>query len=114
MSFATSRWLMPALGKPRAIDVQAQFGRGDILVQMHVHGAGNLGHAVANGARDFEIRGLVVAGDADVDRRLEAEVQDLADDVGGLKVEGEIGKFLPSGACADRRRKRARFSSARA
>ena len=78
------------LGEARAIDIQPQLGRGDVLVQMHVDGAGNLRDALAQLAGDLQICRLVVAGDAHVDRRLQAEVQDLADDVGRLKIEGEM------------------------
>ena len=33
---ATSRWVRPNLAGPRAVDVEAQLGRVDDLVDMHV------------------------------------------------------------------------------
>ena len=37
---------------------------------------------------------LVVADDLHVDRRRQAEIEDLRDDVGGQEREGRAGKFL--------------------
>src|SRR4030095_3490835 len=77
-----------------AVQIQTQFRRCYVLMNVHVRRTWNFRGAVANGTGNLEVRGFIVAGNADVDRRLEAEIQDLADDVGWLEVKGEIRKLL--------------------
>jgi hypothetical protein len=77
----------------RAIDVDADVRFARDLREVHVHRAGDLLDASGELLRELVGR-LVVAGRADdlhVDRRGEAEVEDLRRDVGRQEEEGRVG-----------------------
>ena len=76
-----------------AIDFDVQLRHVRHLVQINVDRTGNLLHARFDLARDFVVLRRV-ASDLDVDRRRHTEIQDLADDVGRLKIEPQIRKTL--------------------
>src|SRR5215471_3564949 len=72
--------------RTRAIDFQLQFGRIRDLVQTNVDGAGNLSQAALDFACDpVVLRGI--SGDLDINRRRQTKIQNLADDVSGLKIK---------------------------
>src|SRR5262249_38881464 len=77
------------LGGPRAIDVDLQRGSVDHLMQVHVDGAWDARHPGGDIQRDLVDLRLIEAGDLDVDRRREAEVENLAHHVRGLEEEGD-------------------------
>ena len=84
---ATSCWLRPTDLGLRAVDIQKQRGRGEQLLHVHVHRAGNLLDAAGDLLRDQVIGALVRADELDVDRGRRAEIQNLADHVGRLEKE---------------------------
>ena len=54
-------------------------------------------HPLLQARRDLVVGLQIVAGDLRVDRRRQAEVQHLADDIGGLEVDcGHCGNFAAS------------------
>ena len=61
---------------------------------MHVHRAGNRRHLLFQLPGDLVIAFEVAPDHLDVDRRRQAEVQDLVGDIGGLEVEAAIREFL--------------------
>ena len=79
------------LGGAGAIDGGEEFRRIDFLLNMSVGDPRNGGDLLAQRAGNREIVGAVVADGADVDLCRDAEVQDLGDHVGGLKVEDRLG-----------------------
>ncbi len=68
-----------------AIDIHVQRGPVECLLHVDVDGTGNVAHLVCQLLCEREIGLLIVAGDGHVDGRGRAEIQDLGDDVRGLK-----------------------------
>ena len=64
------------------------------LLDPHVSDAGNLPHASGELGRVGEVALQVASADLDVDRRGQAEVQDLGGDVAGQEAEFRAGKSL--------------------
>jgi hypothetical protein len=76
----------------RLIDLHMQLGHIDHLMQMHVLHAAYLTHPLRDLARNV-IRDLTVhARNLNIDRRRQAKVQNLADNVGGLEEKREMRK----------------------
>src|ERR1700722_5208802 len=69
-----------------------QCGFVERLLYVHIDGAGNVTQASSDALCDCEVGVGIEAGDRDVDRGRRAEVQDLRDDVGGLKEKLDAGK----------------------
>ncbi len=77
-----------------AIDIYVEAG---IIEGLLNAGVGNAGHAaklVENLISHATVGLDIGAFDLHIDRRREAEVEDLGDDVGGQEIEGHAGKFL--------------------
>ncbi len=77
-----------------AIDVDAE---GRIVLRLgdsQIADAGNLPHAILQAQRDVVVGLQVVAVDLRVDRGGQAEIQHLADDVGGLEICGHVWKLV--------------------
>src|SRR6266481_4943147 len=73
------------------IDFQLQLRRARHLVHANIDRAGNLFQAPLDLTRDPVVLWRV-SGNLNIDRRGESEIQDLADDVGRLKIETQIWK----------------------
>src|SRR5438270_13560694 len=69
-----------------------QGGSVESLLHVYVYCAGNMTNFVGQFFRNQGIALLIVAGDGHVDRGRSAEVQNLRDDVGGLKKELHAGE----------------------
>ena len=76
-----------------AVDVEAQGGGVGDLLDVNVDGAGDAGDAGGKLEGEGVVGFDVAAGDLDIDGRGEAEVEDLADDVGRLGEEDTVGEF---------------------
>ncbi len=82
------------LGGSRAIDTDQQRGRVDDLVHVDVDHTGHLAHPRRDLAGQRIVRRPILPHDLDVDRRRQAEIEDLADNVPGLKEEGRVRELL--------------------
>ncbi len=91
---ATSRAREPALGRLGAVDRDVELRVVEVLLDAQVDQAGHLAELVQHLVGDPAIALDVGALDLHVDRRGQAEVEDLRDDVGGQEVEGHAGKLL--------------------
>ena len=80
----------------RAVRLHLQARQIEHLLDMHVHRAGNVAKLIGDFVGDVVIRLLVPADDLDVNGRGQPEVQDLADDVGRLKKEGDAREMPDS------------------
>src|SRR5207253_9161670 len=80
----------------RAIDIHANVGGVDDLLQAEVRGAGDGANISENLSRDLRILIGVGdgAGDLDVDGSVEAEVENLRGDVGRGEVANELREFF--------------------
>ena len=74
-----------------AIDIHEERRRVKGLLDVYIHGAGNVAHLRREFLRDDIVARLVGSGDGDVDGRGSTEVQNLGDDVGGLKEKLHAG-----------------------
>ena len=88
-----------ALGEARllrlgAVDRDLEVGIVERLLDAGIDDAGHVAHLVQDAVGDAAIALDVGAVDLDVDRRGQAEIQDLGDDVRGQEVEGDAGKSL--------------------
>ena len=68
-----------------AIDIHMQRGLVEGLLHVHVGSSGNVPKFAGKFFAERVVSGLLVAGDLNVDRSGRAEIQNLRDDVGGLK-----------------------------
>ena len=94
-----------ALGQPdlvgkRAVDVDIDLRIVEHLLDAQVGDAGHLADALQQIGGIGVIGLLVVADDLHVDRRRQAEIQDLRDDVGRQEGEGRAREFLRQVRCA--------------
>ena len=64
------------------------------LLNVNVHGAGNMADLVGQFLGDQVIALLICAGNFHIDGRGHAKIQNLRDDVRGLEEELHTGKFL--------------------
>ena len=91
-------------GGQGAVHLDAQVGGLGHLLHVDIDHAGDGAELLADGRGDGEILGVIDgrAGDLDIDRSGEAEVEDLGDDVGRGEEEAEFGelpgKFPAEGA----------------
>ena len=76
-----------------AIDVHLNSRQIEELVDAQIHGAGHGAKLAEQIGGEGVVGGQVRTGNLDVDGRRQAEVQNLADDVGRQEVEGHAGKF---------------------
>ncbi len=92
---ATSCCVRPSSRGPRLVDVDVQLRHVDHLVQVHVDRAADPARIRAAISRRDRRSSACWSkpGDLHVDRRRQAEVQDLADDVGRLEVERQLRKL---------------------
>ena len=79
-----------------AIDIHLVGGVIQWLRDADVGDARNALHPILEPQRDVVIFLQVIAGNLHVDCRRQAEVQYLADDIGGLEVKVTLGNFAPS------------------
>src|SRR5882724_3407815 len=77
-----------------AVDVHKESRSIEGLLHVDIDGAGNVAHLRCQFLRHHVIALLVCAGDGDVDRGRSAKIQDLRDDVRGLKEKLHTGIFL--------------------
>src|SRR5581483_11639691 len=77
-----------------AVDIKVQSGRRKELLDVDVHSAGYELDLVIDLLREPVVCLHVVADDLQVHRRRNAEIQNLAGDIGGLKEELRAGKLF--------------------
>ena len=77
-----------------AIDIEADDGLIDDLVNVNVGGAGNVGHAFGELLGDLVTGFAIAADDLHIDGCGQAEVENLRRDVGGLEEEGHVRKLV--------------------
>src|SRR5262249_61354094 len=83
----------PELLRAPPVDVDVDGRRVDDLLQADVDGAGDGAHTTHQVLRDLHVL-RVAADELHVDRRRQAEVQDLPHDVGGLGGGHEVGQAI--------------------
>ena len=94
MLLATSFWVSPTMPALERSTLTSQLGPIDHLVDVHVGGAGNAATSDRRSAGDLVIGGGIAAHHLHIDRRGQAEIQNLVGDVGGFEEDGDIGEFL--------------------
>ena len=77
----------------RAIDVHEQGGSVKGLLDVDIHGAGDVADFVGEFQPDGIIGGLIHAGDLDIDGGGRPEIENLGDDVRGLEEKLHAGEF---------------------
>src|SRR5262249_12506785 len=78
---------------PCPVNVHEQRRRVERLLDVNIHGAGNVTNFVRQLQADGIIRGLVCAPDLNIDRCRRAEIKNLGDDIGRLKEKLDAGEL---------------------
>ena len=91
---ATSRWVSPTSAGKGAVDVDIDLRIVEHLLDAQIGDAGHLADALQEIGGIGVVGLLVVADDLHVDRRRQAEIEDLRDDVGRQEREGRSREFL--------------------
>ena len=91
---AASRCVKPDLVGQRAVDVHVELRIVEHLLDAQIGDAGNRADAFEQIGGVGVVGLLIVADHLDVDRRRQAEIEDLRDDVGRQEGEGRIRELL--------------------
>ena len=73
------------------------------LLHAHIHRAGNLADFVRQVCGDLAVSCLIAPGDLNIERRRQAEIQRLADDVRGQEIKGRARETRGSARARNRR-----------